>query len=77
MLGSAPTRRCSSCGILLVGKVAHLCRVKNLFELSVPMVLGELRRGHITSVSSGWAGVSCFGIVSGSYAVCYDGRGVR
>ena len=77
MLGSTPTRRCSSCGILLVGKVAHLCRVKNLFEQSVPTVLGELRCGHITSVSLGWAGVSCFGIVSGSCAVCYDGRGVR
>ena len=25
----------------------------------------------------GWASVSCFGIVSGSCAMCYDGRGVR
>ena len=32
----------------------------------MPTVLGELRCGHITSVSLGWAGVSCFGIVSGS-----------
>ena len=26
----------------------------------MPTVLGELRCGHITSVSLGWAGVSCF-----------------
>ena len=39
----------------------------------MPTVLGELRCGHITSVSLGWAGVSCFGIVFGSCAVCYDG----
>ena len=32
----------------------------------MPTVLGELRCGHITSVSLEWAGVSCFGIVSGS-----------
>ena len=32
-------------------------------RIAVPMVLGELRYGHKTSVSSGnrWAGVSCFG----------------
>ena len=46
-------------------------------RIVVPTVLGELRCGHITSVSLGWAGVSCFGIVSGRCAVCYDGRGVR
>ena len=28
----------------------------------MPTVLGELRCGHITSVSLGWAGVSCFGL---------------
>ena len=32
-------------------------------RIVVPTVLGELRCGHITSVSSGkeWVGVSCFG----------------
>ena len=44
-------------------------------RIVVPTVLGELRCGHITSVSSGigWVGVSCFGKVSGSCAVCYGG----
>ena len=44
-------------------------------RIAVPTVLGELQCGHITSVSSGngWVGVSCFGKVSGSRAVCYDG----
>ena len=46
-------------------------------RIAVLTVLSGLRFGHITSVSLGWAGVSCFGIVSGSCAVCYDGRGVR
>ena len=34
--------------------------------IAVPTVLGELRFGHTTSVSSrnGWFGVSCFGKVS-------------
>ena len=43
--------------------------------IAVPTVLGELRFGHTTSVSSGngWVGVSCFGKVSGSCAVCYGG----
>ena len=37
--------------------------------------MGQLRFGHTTSVSSenGWVGVSCFGKVSGSCAVCYGG----
>ena len=32
-------------------------------RIAVPMVLGKLRFGHTTSVSSGngWVGVSCFG----------------
>ena len=40
--------------------------------IGVATVLGELRCGHITSVSSGngWVGVSGFGKVSGSCAVC-------
>ena len=44
-------------------------------RIVVPTVLGELRFGHTTSVSSrnGWVGVSCFGKVSGSCAVCYSG----
>jgi len=44
-------------------------------RIVVPTVLGELRCGHITSVSSGkeWVGVSCFRKVSGNCAVCYDG----
>ena len=63
----------------LVGKVAHLCRELKSIRIAVPTVLDELRFGHTTSVSSGngWVGVSCFGKVSGSCAVCYDGRGVR
>ena len=42
-------------------------------QIVVPTVLSELRFGHTTSVSSenGWVGVSCFGKVSGSCAVCY------
>ena len=44
-------------------------------RIAVPMVLGELRFGHTTSVSSGngWVGVSYFGKVSGSSVVCYGG----
>ena len=44
-------------------------------RIAVPTVLGELRFCHTTSVSSGngWAGVSCFGKVSGSCVVCYGG----
>ena len=32
-------------------------------RIAVPTVLGELRCGHITSISSGngWVGMSCFG----------------
>ena len=42
-------------------------------RIVVPTVLGELRFGHTTSVSSGngWFGVSCFGKVSGSCAVLW------
>ena len=42
-------------------------------RIAVPTVLGELRFGHTTSVSSanGWVGVSCFGKVSDGCAVCY------
>ena len=44
-------------------------------RIAVLTVLSELWFGHITSVSSGdgWVGVSCFGKVSGSCAVCYGG----
>ena len=44
-------------------------------RIAVPTVLGELRCGHITSVSSGngRVGVSGFGKVSDSCAVCYGG----
>ena len=44
-------------------------------RIVVPTVLGELWFGHTTSVSSGngWVGVSHFGKVSGSCAVCYGG----
>ena len=44
-------------------------------RIAVPTVLGELRFGRITSVSSGngWDGMSYFGKVSGSCAVCYGG----
>ena len=59
-----------------MGKVYNSAELKTI-GIAVPTALGELRYGHITSVSSGWASVSCFGIVSGSCAVCYDGRGVR
>ena len=47
-------------------------------RIAMPTVLGELRFGHTTSISSGngWVGVSYFGKVSGSCAVCYGGRGV-
>ena len=76
MSGSTPTLRCSCCGTRLWVKLHTSAELKAI-RIAVPMVLGELRCGHITSVSLGWAGVSCFGIVSGSCAVCYDGRGVR
>ena len=44
-------------------------------RIAVPTVLGELWFGHTTSISfgNGWVGVSCFGKVYGSCAVCYDG----
>ena len=51
----------------------HTSAELKAIRIVVPTVLGELRCGHITSVSLGWASVSCFGIVSGSCAVCYDG----
>jgi len=55
----------------------HTSAESKAIRIAVPTVLGELRCGHITSVLLGWAGVSRFGIESGSCAVCYDGRGVR
>ena len=76
MSGSTPTLRCSCCGTCLWVKLHTSAELKAI-QIAVPTVLGELRCGHITSVSSGWASVSCFGIMSGSCAVCYDGRGVR
>ena len=61
LLGSTPTLRCSCCGTPLVGKVTHLCRAK-IYLNSHANVLGELRCGHITTISSGngWVGVSGF-----------------
>ena len=76
MSGSTPTLRCSCCGTRLWVKL-HASTELKAIRIAVPTELGELRCGHITSVSLGWASVSCFGIVSGSCAVCYDGRGVR
>ena len=76
MTGSTPTLRCSSCGTRLWVKLHTSAELKTI-RIAMPTVLGELRCGHITSVSSGWASLSCFGIVSSSCAVCYDGRGVR
>ena len=76
MSGSTPTLQCSCCGTRLWVKL-HTSAESKAIRIAVPTVLGELRCGHITSVSLGWAGVSCFGIVSGSCAVCYDGWGVR
>ena len=76
MSGSTPTLRCSCCSTRLWVKLHTYAELKAI-RIAVPTVLGELRCGHTTSVSLGWAGVSCFGIVSGSCAVCYDGRGVR
>ena len=76
MSGSTPTLRCSCCGTRLWVKLHTSAELKAI-RIAVPTVLGELRCGHITSVSSGLANVSCFGFVSGSCAVCYDGRGVR
>ena len=44
-------------------------------RIAVPTVLSELRCGHITSVSSGngRVGMSCFGKVASSCAMCYGG----
>ena len=36
----------------------HTSAELKAIRIAVPTVLGELRCGHITSVSSGWAGVS-------------------
>ena len=76
MSGSTLTLRCSCCGTYLWVKLHTSVELKAI-RIVVPTVLVELRCGHITSVSLGWASVSCFGIVSGSCAVCYDERGVR
>ena len=76
MSGSTPTLRCSCFGTRLWVKL-HTSTELKAIRIAVPTELGELRCGHITSVSLGWAGVSCFGIVSSSCVVCYDGRGVR
>ena len=45
-----------------MGKVATSAELKSI-RIVVPTVLGELRFGHTTSVSSGngWVGVSYFG----------------
>ena len=59
-----------------LGVKLHTSAELKAIRIAVPTVLGELRCGHITSVSSGRASVRCFEIVSGSCAVCYDGRGV-
>ena len=76
MSGSTSTLRCSCCGTRLWIKLHTSAELKAI-RIAVPMVMGELLCGHITSVSSGRASVSCFEIVSGSCAVCYDGWGVR
>ena len=76
MSGSTPTLRCSCCGTRLWVKLHTSAELKAI-RIAVPTVLGELRCGHITSVLLGCVGVSCFGNVSGSCAVCYDGWGVR
>ena len=76
MSGSTPTLRCSSCGTRLWVKLHTSAELKAI-RIAMPTVMGELRCGHITSVSSGRASVSCFENVSGNWAVCYDGRGVR
>ena len=57
-----------------MGKVYTSVELKTI-RIAVLTVLSGLRFGHITSVSSGngWDGVSCFGKVSGSCAVCYGG----
>ena len=41
----------------------HTSAELKFVRIAVPTVLGELRCGHTTSVSSGngWVGVSCFG----------------
>ena len=76
MSGSTPTLQCSCCGTRLWVKLHTSAELKAI-RIAVPTVLGELRCGHITSVSSGRASVSCFENVSGSCAVCYDGRELR
>ena len=58
MSGATPTLRCSCCGTHLWVKLHTSAELKAI-RIAVPTVLGELRCGHITSVSLGWAGVSC------------------
>ncbi len=52
MSGSTPTLRCSCCGTRLWVKLHTSAELKSI-RIVVPTVLGELRCGHITSVSSG------------------------
>ena len=62
MSRSTPTLRCSCCDTRLWVKLHNSAESKAI-RIAVPTVLGELRCGHITSVSSGirWVGMSCFG----------------
>ena len=57
-----------------MGKLYTSAELKTI-RIAVLTVLSGLQFGHITSVSSGngWVGVSGFGKVSGSCAVCYGG----
>jgi hypothetical protein len=62
LIGSAPTRRCSCGGTLLVGKdVQHLQSVKPI-RIAVSTVLDESWCGHKTSVwvGDGFHGMSGF-----------------
>ena len=53
----------------------HISAELKSIQIAVLTVLGELRFGHTTSVSSGngCVDVSGFGKMSGSCAVCYGG----
>ena len=59
-----------ACGVKL-----HTTVELKSIRIDIPTVLGKLSFCHTTSISSGngWVGVSHFGKVSGSCAVCYGG----
>ena len=57
----------------LVGKFAHLCRVETYLNSPCPQYWASYGVVSQLVFTLGWVGMSCFGDVSGSCAVCYGG----